>query len=172
MAAGAQNYRPEWRFPRDVLVKFGRGYTLDWRTGCWVWNNCSRDFYGQFRMVSGAKHAHRASWIIHRGPIPKGLVVCHTCDVRPCVNPDHLFLGTQQDNIADMVRKGRHYAAPKKTHCKLGHEFTEENTFIKENGAKGCKRCRSDNQLRYKARNLDAVRKYQRERARRIRESR
>jgi len=80
--------------------------------GCWLWmGSIRKDGYGQ--MFRGKDRttpipAPRASWIIHRGPIPDGLWVLHECDVRSCVNPDHLFLGTRQDNIDDMVRKGRH----------------------------------------------------------------
>lgn len=51
--------------------------------------------------------AHRISWLIHRGPIPSGMLVLHSCDVRRCVNPKHLFLGTQLDNLRDMATKGR-----------------------------------------------------------------
>jgi hypothetical protein len=61
----------------------------------------------RFGKATRAIRLHRAVWERDRGPIPKGLVVCHRCDVRACINPDHLFIGTQGDNIKDMERKGR-----------------------------------------------------------------
>jgi hypothetical protein len=77
---------------------------------CWFWTGTigSRG-YGEIQGDGSARkyRAHRASWIIHNGDIPDGLWVLHRCDVRNCVRPDHLWLGTAADNSADMLAKGR-----------------------------------------------------------------
>lgn len=77
--------------------------------GCWVWTagRSSGGRYGSFYLNGKMEQAHRAAWIIFRGPIPKGKCVCHTCDNTICIRPSHLFLGTQAQNVADMMRKGR-----------------------------------------------------------------
>lgn len=77
--------------------------------GCWGWTGCkSNPGYGQFRFNMKRERAHRASWIINFGEIPKGMFVLHKCDNRICSNPEHLFLGTNLDNIKDMISKKRH----------------------------------------------------------------
>ena len=85
-------------------------------------------------------YAHRQAWVQNFGPIPKGMYVCHTCDVRNCINPEHLFLGTQSDNIRDMATKGRHRNT-RKTHCPQGHEYTDDNTYHWR-GRRHCRTCK------------------------------
>jgi hypothetical protein len=76
--------------------------------GCWEWMGCRvHNGYGQVRIGGKNMLAHRAMYEKEHGPIPDGLWVLHKCDNRPCINPDHLFLGTRQDNVNDMLQKGR-----------------------------------------------------------------
>lgn len=85
--------------------------------GCYLWTASKfKNGYGQFfvSMQERAAYAHRVAWSLHHGkPIPKGMCVLHSCDVRACVRPEHLFLGSFQDNVDDMVSKGRnHFGGP------------------------------------------------------------
>lgn len=76
--------------------------------GCWEWMaSKNSDGYGNFRLRSRHCGAHRAAWALVHGEIPVGMQVLHQCDNPGCVNPAHLFLGTQVDNIRDMDNKGR-----------------------------------------------------------------
>lgn len=75
---------------------------------CWIWVGYTNDTgYGALNVEGSPKLSHRLSWTFFKGEIPEGAYVCHKCDTPNCVNPDHLFLGTQQDNMADMDTKGR-----------------------------------------------------------------
>jgi hypothetical protein len=82
---------------------------------CWIWTGGGMGGWGEHkygcigngRRGTGSTFAHRFSWTIHYGTIPDGMDVLHKCDNTLCVNPEHLFLGTQKDNSKDMVKKGR-----------------------------------------------------------------
>lgn len=80
-------------------------------SGCLLWMHTVRRGYGRVSRAGVVVSAHRLAFEVTKGPIPDGLEVCHKCDVRSCINPDHLFAGTKQDNMDDMKRKGRAYAA-------------------------------------------------------------
>lgn len=84
-------------------------------SGCWIWTgHRNPSGYGLTNWNKRQGLAHRYSWELHNGPIPDGLVVMHRCDVRPCVNPAHLTIGTQADNMADARAKGRATNPPKR----------------------------------------------------------
>jgi hypothetical protein len=131
-----------------VEMRFWRRVTKG--TDCWEWGGARHPFgYGQFRVGNGTKRGkliftHRYAWELAHGAIPDNLSVLHHCDKPSCVRPDHLFLGTQADNTADMIRKGRanHPPQPRKTRCLRGHEFTVENTYTDPDGNRSCRACR------------------------------
>ena len=104
--------------------------------GCWRWtggrNNAG---YGRF-FLGGQKYAHRVSFEAARGPVPAGLELDHICRVTECVNPEHLEPVTHAENI----RRG--WAVCAVTHCKRGHEFTPENTYVYATGSRSCVTCR------------------------------
>ena len=107
----AQSYLRGASLPDRFWAKVSKAGADD----CWTWlASLDSGGYGNFGMQkddgSGRfimQRAHRIAWQIERGPIAHGLVVCHTCDNRRCVNPQHLFLGLQRDNMDDCSRKGR-----------------------------------------------------------------
>lgn len=89
-------------------IEIIRCHTTTNERGCWVWMRC-KDKHGYGRVVYRGRWtlAHRVSFALANGSIPKGICVLHKCDNPSCVNPEHLFSGTQGDNIVDMTRKGR-----------------------------------------------------------------
>lgn len=117
------------RQPRQSLpleVRFRRiGWTVT-ESGCWEWNGFRSKGYGLINSGIRTARGHhiplvasRASWIIFRGEIPEDMVICHKCDNPPCVNPDHLFLGTKHDNNRDMAEKKRTLNGERRPQSKL-----------------------------------------------------
>lgn len=92
-----------------IREDFDSAWFAEGLTGCWLWLRATtKDGYGKFKLPGRQlEMAHRWSWIRAHGSIPPGLFVCHRCDNPGCCNPDHLFLGTNRDNMNDMVAKGR-----------------------------------------------------------------
>lgn len=77
---------------------------------CWEWSGwIGSNGYGGFHAEGKHVRAHRFSWQLHNTKIPRGMCICHTCDNRKCVNPNHLFVGTYKDNVHDSMKKGRFF---------------------------------------------------------------
>lgn len=114
---------------------------------CWEW--IAGKYPHGYGMIGIKKKkttvsAHRISYQMKYGPIPEGLQVNHKCDNPGCVRPEHLYAGTQKENIRDVILRGRNFNQ-KKTHCLRGHEFNAENTEIRirpNKTSRFCLKCR------------------------------
>ncbi len=124
---------------------------------CWLWTGyVTTRGYGYIGFLKRRWLAHRLFYTAFKGPIPDGLMVCHSCDVPACVNLDHLWLGSQGENVMDCLRKGRHlasryghYVDGVRTHCRIGHELSGDNLGLVLKGKgkyvhKRCNACRRD----------------------------
>jgi len=111
---------------KDAIERFNDKYEPVTESGCWIWTGSLYPIgYGYFSS-KGTERANRAAYMLFVGDIPEGKIVCHACDVPECVNPDHLFLGTNKDNSRDMVNKNRQAKGSKINSCILNEEKVKE----------------------------------------------
>jgi len=146
--------RRDLKMPRKIgyiavpfEIRFWSKVNKDGPGGCWLWTAAKNSMgYGNILFEGKIRFSHRRSWeMANNQKIPPKMVICHRCDVPACVNPEHLFVGTQSDNGLDASRKGRLNTVlpPRRnpTHCKQGHEFTPENTGRQTGGYRMCLIC-------------------------------
>lgn len=137
-----------------MAAPHGTPETLFWAKvhktdACWMWTGAVNGHgYGHCGRHGHTHSAHRLAWELAYGAIPEGMSVLHRCDVPLCVRPEHLFLGTQADNIHDMHAKGRFVSVhAQKTHCKQGHPFSGDN-LVRAKTQRRCRICMAASQAR------------------------
>jgi len=126
--------------PED-LKRFYSKIKFNEETWCWDWVGTTlQRGYGHFKLKRKIWRSHRLSYLIHKGDLIEGLTLNHLCRNRKCCNPDHLEQITSKENILC----GESFSAvnKRKTHCKRGHEFTEENTINLSRNRRECRKCR------------------------------
>ena len=127
-------------------------------SGCIEWTGTrTRGGYGSIKVDGAMRRVPRVAWALAHGPIPEGMHVLHKCDNPPCCNVEHLFLGTNADNIADRIAKRRNPRGAV-THCPKDHEYTDANTRLNTSGDKVCRICDRARGRAYYWANRDRIR--------------
>ena len=158
-------------YEERLRVRFWKKVNKKAGNSCWEWTGATNrnGGYGQIGVRGKIIRAHRLSWVWVNNKIPKDMHVLHKCDNRVCVNPDHLFLGTQKDNMQDCVRKGRFAGnnnnnTPTRlrssdgfVYCHKCDKFLPKESFSKQNKNKShgcagyCKKCHVEYDRAYRA---------------------
>lgn len=100
----------DMQIDQNVINRFLAHVRVNSASDCWEWTGyVMPNGYGSFKYLRKGIYAHRMSYLIHKGDIPEGMFVCHACDNRACVNPDHIWVGTGKDNANDRDSKNRHW---------------------------------------------------------------
>ena len=140
--------------PKPPETRFTRFIQKD-SSGCWVWKGWKRKGYGRFHFRGRDLNAHRWSYEHHVGPIPAGLEIDHLCRNRACVNPAHLEPVTREENLRRALLHQRSRPRPRRelTHCRNGHPYDGDNTYVNpKRGGKICRICSAAAQKRSRQR--------------------
>lgn len=129
-----RGHNPTHREVRPVTERFWKKVDKRGPNDCWPWTAHTKSGYGELRIDGANVYAHRFSWELHNGPIPDGMFVCHSCDRKRCTNPNHLFIGTPQENIQDMLDKERQQRGTRHWRSKLTPEDVRRIRALRETG--------------------------------------
>lgn len=128
--------------PKDIVRFWDKVEVVG---NCFVWMGSKRKGYGRFKLNGKSETAHRISYEMFKGDIPKNHIIDHLCKNPNCVNPVHLEVVTQKEN----VRRGNASKSQNLSHCPHGHEYTIDNTYTFPDGRKRCRQCHNNERRKY-----------------------